>query len=241
MSFQPYPRDSDAILLHHTMPLPSQKSKIHENGHVNGTNGYSNPRPIEFRRRVILKATASVIISEADKHSPMTKLLQEEQKRAQPRMVPVVEVHPLKILYNIVSDDSHQEQQTHGHCGFVLVSQRTSVYDALQGLMKIAAPSTSTSCKRIWSKRNKCGTNSGDGFEVVHLDTLNGQLIKPGAKVPISRMLVYEWVRQHGYAEMTQEFEVLVETKSAKGSWPRAELELENRIKVSGCVNNNKL
>jgi hypothetical protein len=160
--------------------------------------------------------------------SPMTKLLEEEQKRSEPRMIPVVEAHPVKLNYSVLDGISKRPSRR----GFVLVSERTLVHDTLQALMKAAAPSTSSSSRRVWTKRGKHGTDSGDGYEVVHLDSLDGKLIKKEVIPAPPIMLMGEWIRTHGEVELIKDFEVLVETKPAKGDWPRAPLELENRIKV---------
>jgi hypothetical protein len=191
-------------------------------------NGSGRPRPIEFRRKVIVKQAPADPLTDNNPISPMAKLLKEEEKRSEPRMIPVVEAHPVKLNYSIVDGISKHPSRR----GFVLVSERALVHDALQALMKVAAPLISSSSRRVWSKRGKYGTDSGDGFEVVHLDSLDGKLIKKEVKPAPPIMLVGEWIRTHGEVELIKDFEVLVETKPAKGDWPRAPLELENRIKV---------
>jgi hypothetical protein len=219
VSFQPFPKDSDVLLHHHA--LDGQTDEDEE-------NGSGRPRPIEFRRKVIVKQAPAAPSTEQHPISPMAKLLKEEEKRSEPRMIPVVEAHPVKLNYSIVDGISkHPSRQ-----GFVLVSERALVHDTLQALMKVAAPLTSSSSRRVWSKRGKHGTDSGDGYEVVHLDSLDGKLMKKEVKPAPPIMLVGEWIRTHGEVELIKDFQVLVETKPAKGDWPRAPLELENRIKV---------
>jgi hypothetical protein len=222
VSFQPYPKDSDAILHHHQTQSDDT------------TNFRSRLRPIEFRRKVIIKAVQQKPVTEAmagNAASPMTKLLQQEEKLNAPQMIPVVEAHPVRLCYTVMNDDGPPSKRPHQ--GFLLVSQRASVYDVLQALMKLAAPSTSSSCRRVWSKRGTAGTSSGDGFELVNLDHLDGKLLSKEMKFDRPTLLIGEWIRAHGEKNMQKDFEVLVETKAAKGEWPRSALEFENRIKVS--------
>ena len=156
-------------------------------------------RPIEFPRRIIMKSVdggknkyGSDLMNDAA--SPMTKLLQEQERLAPPRMIPSVELYPIKLNYQIVDgceeSGSTKNSSKHTKCsGFVLVSRRTKVYDVLQDLLKVTAPEISSSCKRIWSLqqgRHIDGTSSssfgskptklGDGYEVVDLATLDGKL-----------------------------------------------------------------
>lgn len=187
-------------------------------------------RPIEFPRNIIMKAVpashgkyGSDIME--DSLSPMTKLLKEQERLAPPQMVPSVELYPIKLNYKIVdsntSSSSSSSLDTTKSTGFVLVSRRTKVYDALQDLLKATAPETSSSCKRLWSFR-ECGkgdfsskgspaTKIGDGYEVVDMESLDGKLVsvkKKGDKTkdpPLSTttktipsLLVGEWIRTHG-------------------------------------------
>ncbi len=177
-------------------------------------------RPIEFPRRIIMKAVppsqgkyGSDIME--DSLSPMTKLLKEQERLAPPQMVPSVELYPIKLNYHIV--DSSNTSIDSKSSGFVLVSRRTKVYDALQDLLKATAPETSSSCKRLWSFRG-CGrgdsskrspaTKIGDGYEVVDMETLDGKLVpskkqtdkqnEPPPEKTIPSLLVGEWIRTHG-------------------------------------------
>ena len=223
VSFQPYPKDADVILHHHRV----QADDVPNN----------QLRPIEFRRKVIIKSVSRPPVSVPgveDAASPMTKLLQQEERLNRPQMIPVVEAHPVRLCYKITHDNSSPTKRPQQ--GFVLVSQRASVYGALQALMKVAAPTTSSSCKRVWSKRGTEGTNSGDGYELVNIDHLDGKLLSKDMKFERPKLLIGEWIRAHGEKNMMKDFEVLVETKSAKGGWPRASLALENRIKVRSYI-----
>lgn len=268
VSFQPFLRDAEALLHHHphapTTRETTSTKKSMANGHYHSgssnssrlTNGgialtaQQHPRPIEFRRKVIIKPERTSPVAaavEGDPASPMTKLLKEEQKRSEPRMIASVEVHPVKLLYSLVNNGPTTPTTKNGangggeqnknipNRGMVLVSQRVSAYDALQALLKVAAPGTSSSCKRVWTRREN-GTSKGDGFELTHLDGLDGRLQKKENEGEIPQMLVGEWLRTHGEDQAVLEFEVLVETKPPNEPWPRAPLELENRIQVGDFV-----
>lgn len=184
-------------------------------------------RPIEFPRRIVMKSASPSHgkygrdIME-DPLSPMTKLLKEQERLAPPQMVPTVELYPIKLNYRIV-DCSTADTTTSKHTGFVLVSRRTKVYDALQNLLRATAPETSSTCKRLWSFRGRdagagaslykssketAATKLGDGYEVVDLESLDGKLIsmkKPTDKTneslpspkTIPSLLVGEWMRTH--------------------------------------------
>ena len=131
------------------------------------------PKPIEFQRRILMQAEKPrVNYGRDDPASPMTKLLKEQERLAPPRLVPTVEVYPIKLNYKIV-DPSHSNGTEKR--GFVLVSRRTRVFDALHDLLEVTAPQAASSCKRVWSHRDS-GTQSGDGYEVVDLAALDGKL-----------------------------------------------------------------
>lgn len=183
-------------------------------------------RPIEFPRRIVMKSVSPLHgkygrdIME-DSLSPMTKLLKEQERLAPPQMVPTVELYPIKLNYHIV--DSSTAGTTSKCTGFVLVSRRTKVYDALQNLLRATAPETSSTCKRLWSfrgcsagasslswksSRETTATKLGDGYEVVDLESLDGKLIslkKPtdikneslSSPKTIPSLLVGEWIRTH--------------------------------------------
>ena len=225
-------------------------------------------RPIEFGRRIVMKPVApaqgkygSDIMDDA--MSPMTKLLKEQERLAPPQMVPSVEVHPIKLNYRIV--DSSGAVDSSKSDGFVLVSRRTKVFDALQDLLKATAPETSSSCKRLWSfrgcmgndadkKRGTAATKLGDGYEVVDMESLDGKLVSlnkvTGKKVQSKTtpsLLVGEWMRTHRYHKQNQhgitneedelkELSLLVEIKRPNTSWPREKMELENRVQVGDFV-----
>jgi hypothetical protein len=189
--------------------------------------------PIEFRRKVIMKPAPAIVLNniDGDPTSPMSKLLKEEHKLSQPTMIPAVELHPLKLKYSVIDGMNQSPGQ-----GFVLVSRRVRISDALHALLHTAAPKKSSSCKRLWSKRDK-GTKSGDGFEVVDISTLDGHLIKrenSGNSETASKMLTGEWVSSYGNADAVREIHILVECRSPKEKWSREALELGNRIQV--CI-----
>jgi hypothetical protein len=233
ISFQPYQKDWEAVLHHHPHSTADKSSIAPVNGHrqngVNGVNASSPPKPIEFRRKVLMKHVP-IITREGpeDVTSPMTKLLKEQEKLSQPQVIPVVEVYPVKLNYTVI--DGKNQNPSHG---FVLVSQRTKTHDALQDLMKIAAPMTSSSCKRVWSMRVVSGTQKGDGFEAVELSSLGGKLMRKGEDEKPAEMLTGEWWSTHGDTDAIKEMDVLVEVKRPNETWPRQSLELENRIQVS--------
>ena len=226
VSFQPYPRDSEDVLHHHQSTTTISQNGSAENG-VHHGNGVieSRPRPIEFRRRVVLRPEKLAMGAE-NENCAMMKLLREEKKRS-PRMIPRVEVHPIKLVYSVLGTTDQEVTSR----GFVLVSQRTLLYRALHALMKLAAPNTSVFCKRIWSKRER-GTKSGDGFELLDMDTVDGRLRKKENEDEIPGKLLGEWVRSHGQLSIVKEIDLLIETRRSNAEWPRASLELENRIQV---------
>jgi ubiquitin carboxyl-terminal hydrolase 8 len=208
-------------------------------------------RPIEFQRRILMQPAAPKVMYGRglmdDASSPMTKLLKEQERLAPPRLVPTVEVYPIKLNYKII-DPSNDDKNVAEQRGFVLVSRRTRVFDALHDLLKVTAPQASNSCKRVWSRRD-CGTKSGDGLEVVDLLSLDGKLNrrtdnneestpKQGTTEP--SILVGEWIRSHQIlsdpdADL-KELEVLIEIRRPNISWSRENLELENRVQVGDFV-----
>lgn len=240
ISFQPFQRDSEALLHHHSHAAATAKENgLHNSLTTNGVKASSPPpRPIEFRRQVIMKQPASTALREDPENcsSPMTKLLMEQKKLNQPRMVPSVEVYPVKLNYTVV-DGKNQNKSSQG---FVLVSRRTMLYDALQGLMKVAAPKTSSSGKRIWSKREKKATSSGDGYEVVDLSLLDGKILPKKEEEEtthiVPQLLTGEWINTHGDVEVVKEIDVLVEVKRSNDKWSRESLESANRIQVGDFV-----
>lgn len=253
----------------------SMNGNTHHNLYQNG--GFGNtatdvymrrtnpPRPIEFRRRILMKPTIPQLKYAVglfdDPASPMTKLLKEQERLAPPRMVPTVEVYPIKLNYTIVdagridqnAKDATAAESATEH-GFVLVSRRTRVYDALHDLLKVTAPKTASSCKRVWSERES-GTKSGDGYEVIDLESLDGKRLRvnadlmdsndriPAPKSQIPSLLVGEWIQTYQRSnnrkrddDDLRELQVLIEIKRPNSPWPRESLELENRIQVGDFV-----
>ena len=170
----------------------------------------------------------------AENASPMTKLLMEQERQRQPGMVPWVEVYPLKLHYTIVDTEKmHLDSPT----GFALVSRRSNIFDSLQALMKAAAPRTICSCRRLWSKRSNPGTkNAGDGYELVDLNGLDGKLLRKEDNGLTPQLSVDEWILSYRDGQSLKELEILVETRRAGESWPRAALELGNRLNVGDYV-----
>lgn len=237
VSFQPFQKDSEALLHHHShASSPSNKSTENGYHHENGGGDRTLPRPIEFRRKVIMKSAPTRVREDRTDGptSPMTKLLNEHEKLSAPKLIPTVEIYPFQLNYQIVDENNPKPNK-----GFVLVSQTTRIYDALQGLLKVTASKTSSSCKRVWSKRDD-GMGSGDGYEVIDLQSLDGKLLrKTGEKERHPQMLTGEWVTRHGaHFEICnmKEINVLVEIRRPNAKWERAEFELENRIKAGDFV-----
>jgi hypothetical protein len=226
------------------MPLTEEKEKKQKmtignsslNSKMNGTLKMPS-QPIEFRRKVITKAKKRRYTSgKQDESSPMTRLLKEEENHAAPELIPTVEVYPIKLVYTVIDGKNEGINR-----GFILVSQSSRVYDALQALMKVTAPNTSSTCKRVWSLRNN-GTLSGDGFELIDLNLLDGNLTKSGDKdkehqprLPL--LTVGEWLQTHSpEGDDTGEARVLVEVRRSNDRWARESLELEKRIQVGDFV-----
>ncbi|KAL3924746.1 MAG: hypothetical protein SGILL_000856 [Bacillariaceae sp.] len=219
-------------------------------------NPQNPPKPIEFQRRILMQPEVPTVKYGRgvmdDAASPMTKLLKEQERLAPPRLVPTAEVYPIKLNYNIL-DPSHAENDHNDAAeqrGFVLVSRRTRVYDALHDLLDVTAPHAASSCKRVWSQRES-GTQSGDGYEVVDLASLDGKLnkrVKGGTddgsvtsgSASVPSLLIGEWMRTHQTCDdpddELKELEILVEIRRPNAPWQRQELELENRIKVGDLV-----
>lgn len=221
------------MLLHHHSHIPK-----HNGGADQRLIGGKLPQPIEFRRRVMMRPAPKVQLfpEAAVNASPMTKLLMEQERLQQPRMIPWVEVYPIKLNFTVVQDQTTSEE---GIKDFVLVSRRSRAFDALKGLMKAAAPQTISSCRRVWSKRANPGTkNPGDGYELVDLDGLDGKLLKREQDGDSSKpqLTVEEWIKTHGEDEGLKELDVLVEIRRANEAWPRESLELGNRLQVGDFV-----
>lgn len=214
-------RDSQAILHHHSSNGAVSTNGHHELNCVTKTL----PRPIEFRRKVVMKPAPAQQQVETD--SPMAKLLREEERLNRSYLIPTVEIYPVQLNYEVVDEKNDCSKK-----GFVLVSERTRIYDALHGLLKITASEISSSCKRVWSKRDG-GTSSGDGYELVDLQSLDGKLISKDPDVT-PQLSTEEWVRRHG--DRSEGIDVLVEVKRPNAKWSRASLELENRIRVGDFV-----
>lgn len=140
--------------------------------------------------------------------------------------------------------------------GFILVSRASPVVEALQALIKAAAPDTSASCVRLWSKigkatKRQCKTRGptmeGDGLDVIDLGTVDEKIrveTKSNSdksksvkliRVPLS---VSEWVKRHNSkGDAAKSIEIVVEVRnSLSAKWPRDGFELENRIKIGDFV-----
>ena len=168
--------------------------------------------------------------------SPMTKLLMEEQNLSKPRLIPWVEVYPVKLNYTIADDNGNVKPNS---VGFFLVSRRAQVFHALQGLMKQATPQISSANRRLWSKRSNPGTKvPNDGYELIDLYGLDGKLLKKDQDGvdPIPQLSMKEWLKVYGDEEFTKEIDLVIETRKPDEAWPRASLEFANRLQVGDFV-----
>lgn len=234
ISFQPFPRDSEALLHHHIHPSVA----VEYSAFVNGIgNDKSNPRPVEFRRRVLMKQAPRIEVNKlSDQTSPMTKLLLQEQNLHRPRLIPSVEIYPIKLNYTIAGEDGKVKPSS---VGFFLVSRRVKVFDALQGLMKLATPQISSANRRLWSKRQNPGTKvSNDGYELIDLYALDGKLLKKDQDGvdPVPQLSINEWLKVYGDGDEIKEIDIVIETRKTNENWPRESLEFASRLQVGDFV-----
>lgn len=170
--------------------------------------------------------------------------MQEEEKLRAPRLVPAVEVHPIKIIYSLVSAENLNPPMSPSGAessdGFVLVSQDESAVDTLHCLMKVSAPEKASTCVRLWSQRD---FGKSCRYELVHLEDLevteDEAEGRHAASVDIRKrkITIGEWLSTHTSDPHHTQLNVLVETRKTPGSrWAREPLELENRIKVGDFV-----
>lgn len=238
VSFQPFSGNSERLILHHQRRTQSQKqngkSELRE-------SSVAVARPIEFRRKLICEPNKTI---PEQPQSLMDKLLMEEQQQRPVQPRPVVEVHPMRLSYSIVTEETtadQQQEQNHRQQGYVLVSRDAPAVDALVALMHVAEPNKATQCVRLWSRRvysslsnnrkDVAVTPGTDGYELVDLQGLNEKIkIEDGEKKLAS---VLQWTQRHHVSESTEEVELIIETrKTVNSPWPREPLEFENRIKV---------
>ena len=174
----------------------------------------------------------------------MERLMLEEKRLQAPRLVPAVEVHPVKLCYSVVSqehlDPPMSPSGAESHDGFVLVSQDDAATDTLHSLMKVTAPKKASPCVRIWSQRT---TLHHSRYEVVHLEDLEVTYDidhSTGERSVDTRkrhMTVREWLGTDTASASQNQLKLLVETRQTVNSeWPRRALELENCIKVGDFV-----
>lgn len=196
----------NSIMQHHAPSKP-------RNGHLS---------PIEFPRYVLLEA----------RESP-TRSTPTNGKG--PSLIPTVEVYPAKFTYKVVkaawsdtgTTTSTAEEET---SGFVLASKTSYIVHVLREAMNLIAPTKSSTCVRLWSRRNEKATREGDGHELVDLETLDGLMMN--VKKHESTMRVSEWISRQGSLS-----DLLVETRNnASSPWPRSSLELANRLQVGDFV-----
>ena len=189
------------------------------------------PRAIEFRRPLLMVPEAT---NASKLMSPTSKLL---HAATDSHLVPTVEAFPIKLVYSLADDSNAAGEKE----GFLLVSKAARVVDVIPAVRKAVAPEKSSSCVRIWSKMDslrpggKGATAKGDGYELVHLDRLDGKLapLDDDEGEP-SKMTMEDWVSRHlSNADKIESLDILVETRaSPSAKWAREELELENRLQV---------
>jgi ubiquitin carboxyl-terminal hydrolase 8 len=160
-----------------------------------------------------------------------------------------------------VENGSHiVDHQKRAAVGFVLVSRDAAAVAAITTLQSLVAPRITSQSIRTWSKYDysadpSWAQSSSDGYELVDIDSLSVQIPStklPQAKFPTnggrapsdarkhlasSAVSVGDWVNQHFAKSSVKELELLVEIRqSVNFPWPRAALELANRIKPGDLV-----
>eukprot|EP00934_Nitzschia_sp_Nitz4_P002136 Nitzschia sp. Nitz4//scaffold46_size129759//49937//53329//NITZ4_003499-RA/size129759-snap-gene-0.24-mRNA-1//-1//CDS//3329552589//2136//frame0 len=234
VSCQPYLRDSPALLHHHLHTVANAKIAP-DHSHPPGSNGKLPIMPIEFRRRILFKPAPIMEpnLKLAAATSPMSKLMADEQQRNGPRFIPTVEVYPMKLNFKVV--DHNRGVSDSKELGFVLASRRDQTYQILQSLLKVAAPQTSSGCRRLWCKRDSPGTqNPGDGYELIDLAGLDGKLLPKDAETGPSTpdLTLDDWCKSFGDSDIRKELDLLVEIRRSNDDWPRQSMEFENRVQV---------
>ena len=227
VSFQPAEVDR-RLLLHHS----------HSTREGDGTV----PRPIEFRRKIIRRRDRSTLLplsSTATSTLPepaslMEKLLLEESERMSPALTTCVEVHPLKLTYNIVNEHQSANPNSTTINGFILVSRDAPASETLLALLTAAEPSKATESMRLWCQHfNEHATKEGDGYELVDMEEEFFAI--SNSKHAVQPVTIQEWVERHLLESKTSEksLHLLIETRKTLSSpWPREKLELPNRIQV---------
>ena len=155
-------------------------------------------------------------------------------------MYKIVGQHDKPTTSTVNVQPSTNADQDERYC---LVSQTALVADAIPAIMKEVAPQKSTSCVRVWCRRNTLrkdgitqATADGDGYDLLELDQLDGRLL---SKRPVqkSTMTVKEWVHRQNGSEKKHTVDILIETRATPNTrWPRAVLELEERIQMGDFV-----
>ena len=231
VSFQRYTGDSEPVLLYHQHNKADNTPDLSPNVPAS--------RPVEFRRKIIEEVPAA---DPKNSDSLMERLLREEQRLTHHQvLVPVVEVHPLRVVYSIMTDDAfdsstissynhNDDVSSHDENGFCLISRGAAAVDALMALQRVASPNKATQSIRLWAKTSYGGpkrtTAEGDGYEWIDLTSLPIGVDGP--------MPLKEFVERHS---STGELEILVETRRTVNSqWPRHSLELSTRLKVGDLV-----
>ena len=172
--------------------------------------------------------------------SPTTKLLHHADSGVT-KFVATVEAFPIKLLYRVVENENDLATESKERTGFLLVSHAARIVDVVPAVRRAVAPNKSSSCVRIWSKMDcsrpdgSGATAKGDGYELVHVDRLDGALVDDEEEVEPSSMTVGEWVSRHcsSTSGKAESLDLLVETRARPNSkWAREDLELGNRLEV---------
>jgi ubiquitin carboxyl-terminal hydrolase 8 len=178
VSFQPaVETERSVLLLHHRYYSHNDDHSTAATTADEEDDG-AQPRPIEFRRKVVLHVTEKP--KEMDtKGAPAVSLMERlmlEEQIVTPQLV--VEVHPIKLLYSCMTSDAKDtttaaaavqngsaNTKLNGGTavvaaavakrqirGFVLVSRDAPAFAAVTALQRVAAPNKASQSVRLWSR-----------------------------------------------------------------------------------------